>query len=406
VSDSKPPEPVGDSNTTEARTFRSSLSPLSAQSSDALNPESSGLSPARWYAEFRKQEGFEPDPAQASAVEHLQALHQALIAFKQRPRGLISRTLSPQRHQPPRGLYLHGGVGRGKSALMDAFYAGLPYRRKRRMHFHPFMREVHAALNHYAHSHSADPLVLVAQDLAKTTRVLCFDEFHVSDIADAMILGRLLEQLFSLGVVLILTSNYPPHQLYPDGLQRERFLPAIALLEKNLDVLCVDGGIDHRMRALDQERVFFMPLDEAAEEGLSVLYQHTTGRTPHSSELSVLGRVLKVKAVSEAAVWFDFAALCEGARSQMDYLYLAERYPLLLLSGVPRMGPDQAAAARRFTWLVDIFYDHHVPIALSAEVELNALYPQGTLSGEFVRTVSRLEEMQSVSWRHAAVHRK
>lgn len=375
-----------------------------ALASEAQTGESSliGPSPARWYAEFRKQEGFEPDPAQASAVEHLQSLHQALIAFKQRPRGLISRTLTPQRHQPPRGLYLHGGVGRGKSALMDAFYAGLPYRRKRRMHFHPFMREVHAALNHYAHSHTADPLVAVAQDLAKTTRVLCFDEFHVSDIADAMILGRLLEQLFSLGVVLVLTSNYPPSQLYPDGLQRERFLPAIALLEKNLDVLCVDGGIDHRMRSLDQERVFFMPLDLAAEQGLSLLYQHATGKTPDTATLTVLGRELTVKAVSEGAVWFDFAILCGGARSQMDYLYLAERYPLLVLSGVPRMGPDQAAAARRFTWLVDIFYDHHVPIALSAEVALNELYPHGTLSGEFVRTVSRLEEMQSVTWRHAA----
>lgn len=375
-----------------------------ALASEGQTGESSqiGPSPARWYAEFRKQEGFEPDPAQASAVEHLQSLHQALIAFKQRPRGLISRTLTRQRHQPPRGLYLYGGVGRGKSALMDAFYAGLPYRRKRRMHFHPFMREVHAALNHYAHSHTADPLVAVAQDLAKTTRVLCFDEFHVSDIADAMILGRLLEQLFSLGVVLVLTSNYPPSQLYPDGLQRERFLPAIGLLEKNLDVLCVDGGIDHRMRSLDQERVFFMPLDLAAEQGLSLLYQHATGKTLHTDTLTILGRELAVKAVSEGAVWFDFAILCGGARSQMDYLYLAERYPLLILSGVPRMGPDQAAAARRFTWLVDIFYDHHVPIALSAEVALNELYPHGTLSGEFVRTVSRLEEMQSVTWRHTA----
>jgi len=357
--------------------------------------------PAHWYAEFSQREGFEPDPAQASAVEYLQALHQALITFKQRPRGLLSRAFAPQRHLPPRGLYLHGGVGRGKSALMDAFFAGLPYTRKRRMHFHPFMREVHAALNHYAHSHTADPLVAVAQDLARSTRVLCFDEFHVSDIADAMILGRLLEQLFSLGVVLVLTSNYPPSRLYPDGLQRERFLPAIALLEKNLDVLCVDGGIDHRMRSLDQEQVFFMPLDEAAEQGLSLVYHYSTGASPVSSELSILGRVLPVKARTDEVVWFDFATLCGGPRSQMDYLYLAERYQLLMLSGVPRMGPDQAAEARRFTWLVDIFYDHHVPIALSAEAALDALYPQGTLSGEFVRTVSRLEEMQSVTWRQA-----
>lgn len=369
---------------------------LSSQGQDSILQ-----GPVRWYAEFSQQKGFEPDPAQASAVAHLQALHQALIAFKQRPRGLISRAFSPQRHQPPRGLYLHGGVGRGKSALMDAFFAGLPYRRKRRIHFHSFMREVHAALNQYAHSHTADPLVGVAQDLARSIRVLCFDEFHVSDIADAMILGRLLEHLFELGVVMILTSNYPPSKLYPDGLQRERFLPAIALLEKNLDVLSVDGGIDHRMRTLDHERVFFIPLNAAAERGLADLYFSTTGKEQRATELTVLGRVLPVRACSDRVVWFDFTTLCGSPRSQMDYLYLAECYQLLILSGVTQMGPDQAAEARRFTWLVDVLYDHHVPLALSAEVELPDLYPQGTLSGEFTRTVSRLEEMQSITWRKA-----
>ena len=359
-----------------------------------------GPEPVRWYAAFQRQEGFQPDAAQADAVTHLQTLHQALLAFKRRPRGLLARTFSRSAQLPPRGLFIYGGVGRGKSALMDAFFAGLPYRRKRRVHFHPFMREVHDALKHAGQE--ADPLVRVATEIARTTRVLCFDEFHVSDIADAMILGRLLETLFELGVVLVATSNYAPSGLYPDGLQRERFLPTIALLEAQLDVLCVDGGVDHRRRQLEREQVFFTPADAQAEQSLATLYARAAGQGARPGVLHVLGRPLPYRGHASGVIWFDFANLCGGPRSQLDYLELAETHALLILSGVPRMSPAMAAEARRFTWLIDILYDHHVPLALSAEVPLESLYPEGALSGEFVRTVSRLEEMQSATWRQEA----
>ncbi len=373
------------------------LAPPLAPAEAAL---ASGPEPARWYAEFRQTAGFEPDAAQANAVERLQALHLALIAFKRRPRGLIARTLQRHQQQPPRGLYLWGGVGRGKSALMDAFFAGLPYRRKCRVHFHVFMRDVHAALR--ARADEADPLAGVAADIARANRVLCFDEFHVSDIADAMILARLLAGLAAHGVVLVITSNYPPSGLYPDGLQRERFLPAIALLEGQVDVLCVDGGVDHRRRVLDRDQVFFAPLDVWADVALGELFLQAAGRHAVSGTVTVLGRTLACRGQAAGVIWFDFATLCGTARSQLDYLQLAEQHVLVIVSGVPRMTPAMAAEARRFTWLIDILYDHHVPLALSAECALEQLYPEGRMSGEFVRTVSRLQEMQSVTWREAA----
>lgn len=367
----------------------------------SANPDSalaSGPEPARWYADFRRSAGFQPDPAQAGAVERLQALHEALVAFKRRPRGLIGRTLQRALQTPPRGLYLYGGVGRGKSALMDAFFAGLPYRRKRRVHFHAFMREVHEGLR--SHAHQADPLDSVAAGIARETRVLCFDEFHVSDIADAMILARLLEALFAAGVVLVVTSNYAPEGLYPGGLQRERFLPAIALLQNRLEVLCVDGGIDHRLRVLEREPVFFTPLDDAADAAMAALYQRASGRAAAAGELELLGRRIPFRGHADAVIWFDFMALCGGPRSQLDYLKLAESHDLVMVSGVPCLTPAMHAEARRFTWLVDILYDARVPIALSAAASCERLYPEGRMANEFVRTVSRLEEMQSAVWRH------
>lgn len=367
--------------------------------SQSLDSLASGPSPERWYADFRRREGFEPDRAQASAVERLQALHEALINFKLRPRGFVSRTFQKHRHAPPKGLYLWGGVGRGKSALMDAFFAGLPYRRKARYHFHPFMRDVHAALKR--HSSESDPLHRIADDIAKSTRVLCFDEFHVSDIADAMILGRLFGALFERGVVLVMTSNYPPSGLYPDGLQRDRFIPTIALIEANVNVLCVDGGVDHRLRTLHKEQVFFTPLGQDSDQRIAQLFERVSGQSPEASTLMVLGRALPVRAQARAAVWFDFKALCDGPRSQLDYLFLAERFPLVIVSDIPRLTPKDANLARRLTWLVDILYDHHIPIAISSEVSVSALYAEGPMHQEFARTVSRLEEMQSVEWKEA-----
>jgi cell division protein ZapE len=231
--------------------------------------------------------------------------------------------------------------------------------------------------------------------IARRHRLVCFDEFHVSDIADAMILGRLLTALFGHGVVFVMTSNYPPAKLYPDGLQRQNFVPTIALLEAWLDVVEVDGGVDYRLRALEQSSVYHVPADAAAEGALRRTFEAlATGRDePH--DLAVEGRTMRAKRRAGGAVWFDFDALCRGPRSQRDYLELARRFAVVLVSGVPRMGPADADAARRFTWLVDILYDHRVKLVLSADAPAESLYLEGRNAHEFARTASRLIEMRS-----------
>jgi cell division protein ZapE len=293
----------------------------------------------------------------------------------------------------PRGVYLWGGVGRGKSLLMDTFFATVGIRRKTRVHFHAFMRDVHENLATL--KREADPLAAVAARIAKRWRLVCFDEFHVSDIADAMILGRLFEALFRHGVVFVLTSNYPPDGLWPNGLQRERFLPAIALLEEWLDVVEVDAGIDYRLRALEQARTYHTPLGADAEAALAVAFERMRSGPDESPRLAVEGRTLVARKRAASAVWFDFAALCDGPRSQRDYLELARTYPVLLLSNVPRMTREMGDRARRFTWLVDILYDHRVKLLVSAEAPPAELYREGPNSQDFPRTVSRLVEMQT-----------
>ncbi|QDX80459.1 cell division protein ZapE [Denitratisoma sp. DHT3] len=337
------------------------------------------------------ERGIVPDPAQQAAAERLNDLHRRLLAFKQARSNRFKKLIS--RAAPPRGLYFWGGVGRGKSFLMDAFYEAVPYRRKRRVHFHAFMHEVHEALRR--HRKESDPLMRVAADIARQVRLLCFDEFHVSDIADAMMLGRLFSSLLENGVVVVTTSNYPPDGLYPNGLQRHLFLPTIELLKQHLDVLEVDGGIDYRLRTLERIETFLVPADADAETKMAADFREIAGGEGQRSAIDILGRSVPVRRRADGVIWFDFNTLCGGARSQNDYLELAREHHTLLLSNVPRLSSEQASEARRFTWLVDVLYDHRVKFIVSAAVEADQLYTEGTQAEEFKRTVSRLVEMRS-----------
>lgn len=337
------------------------------------------------------QRGIVADEAQQAAARRLQAFYDALIAFKAARRSKLRKLLVHP--ELPRGVWFWGGVGRGKSFLMDCFFDAVPYQRKRRVHFHAFMREIHERLKGL--KDEADPLAKVAAQVAKETRLMCFDEFHVSDIADAMILARLMQALFDAGVLFCITSNYPPDGLYPNGLQRERLLPTIALLNDKLDVIKIDAGIDYRLRALEQAPVYLLPADGDPAALLMRTFSQVAHGEGHARPLQVLGREIPVIHRAPGVIWFDFAALCGGPRSQNDYLELAHNFHTIFVSGLPRMGADTANEARRFTWLVDVCYDHRVKLVIAAAVPAEELYVAGPQATEFQRTVSRLIEMRS-----------
>lgn len=338
--------------------------------------------------------GIEADPAQLLAAQRLQQFYDELLALKAARRGRLRKLLVHP--ELPRGVWFWGGVGRGKSFLMDCFFAAVPYERKRRVHFHAFMREIHESLR--AHRNETDPLAKVAARIARETRLMCFDEFHVSDIADAMMLGRLMQALFDAGVVFCITSNYPPDGLYPNGLQRELFLPTIALLRQKLDVIEIDAGIDYRLRALEQGQVYLVAEDAAADAAIERTFHAIAGGAGHTQPVEVLGRSLPVLHRAPGVIWFDFATLCGGPRSQNDYLWLANSHHTLFLSRVPKLSADRANEARRFTWLVDVLYDHRVKLIIGAACPAEELYTQGVQSGEFRRTISRLVEMRSLEY--------
>lgn len=352
-------------------------------------------SPLTWYQAAAQQPNFIRDEAQATAIEHLDRLWTELMMFKRKRNRFLGRSLrSPQ---VPKGLYFYGGVGRGKSFLMDAFFGCLPYKRKRRVHFHAFMAEIHERLKGL--KSEANPLKAVASEIAQETRVLCFDEFHVSDIADAMILGRLLENLLAEGVVLVATSNYAPAELYPQGQNRSSFLPTIKLIEDNLTVLNVDGGEDYRLRTLKPAEIFFVPNNEENEQKLVDLFKEMTGKNQLNPGISVIhGREVPHKAERGRAIWFDFRALCFGPRSQADYLYLAEHYEIVFISGLERMTPLEKAEARRLTWLIDVLYDFRVKLCATSQVAVEEIYIEGDFAEEFTRTASRMTEMQSEAY--------
>lgn len=334
-------------------------------------------------------------------MEALQDLHERLCAqVIQAPPQVagVSRLLGvfrqPPRPQPLTGLYLWGGVGRGKTYLMDTFYDCLPFPEKRRMHFHRFMHSVHGQLKQVRDEQN--PLKLVARDFAADARVLCFDEFFVSDITDAMILAGLLEALFEHGVTLVATSNIPPEDLYRDGLQRERFVPAIRLLQQHTRVLNVDGGTDYRLRYLEQAEIYHAPLDEAAERMLEEEFRRLAPEEgKRDCSITIEGRRIPVRALADDVVWFDFHAVCDGPRSQTDYIEISREFHTVFVSNVPVLDMTMENQARRFISLVDEFYDRKVKLIITAAAEPEHLYQGKRLRFEFERTISRLQEMQS-----------
>jgi cell division protein ZapE len=342
------------------------------------------------YRHNLEKRGFVSDPAQWRAVERLQRLYEEWRAYKARRSNALKRLLV--KPPLPKGVYLWGPVGRGKSFLMDAFYSCVPLVRKRRVHFHHFMREVHRELDELRGTE--DPLAAVAARTARRYRLVCFDEFHVSDIADAMILGRYLEQAMDRGVEFVMTSNYAPEELYPNGLQRERFFPAIELIQRRLDVVAVDNGTDYRRLKMETLKVYHVGGDAPLKKIFAELKDVEEERQP----LDVEGRVIAYRKRAGGLVWFDFAELCGGPRSYADYVDLARRFHTVMLSGVPRLSPKDSDAARRFTWLVDVFYDDKVNLVVSAQAEPEELFAAGEHAVEFQRTVSRLHEMQSVEY--------
>ena len=354
-----------------------------------LNVPQDGM--IRAFNEAMAARGCVADPAQLLAAMRLQQFYDELVAFKAARRSRLRKLLVHP--QLPRGVWFWGGVGRGKSFLMDCFFAAVPYTRKRRVHFHAFMAEVHERLKRYRNE--ADPLARVAAQVGRETRLLCFDEFHVSDIADAMILGRLISALMDAGVIFCITSNYPPDGLYPNGLQRDRLLPLIALLNERLDVIKVDAGIDYRLRTLDRAETYLAPESSETDRRLRETFRSLTGGDGHQRPLVVLDREIGVVRRSPGVAWFDFGALCGGPRSQNDYIDLASRFHTIFLTGVPCMGPEMAAEARRLTWLIDVLYDHKVKLLVGAACPAEALYTQGLQAAEFTRAVSRLTEMRS-----------
>jgi cell division protein ZapE len=344
-----------------------------------------------YYDHVLSERGFTGDDAQSMAVDRLQRAYDDWVEFKSKRSTSFKRLLN--RPDVPRGVYLWGGVGRGKSFLMDSFYLVVPVVRKTRLHFHEFMRGVHRQLDDL--KGVANPLDEVARRIAKKYRLICFDEFHVSDIADAMILYNLLKALFDNGVSFVMTSNYAPDLLYPDGLHRDRMLPTIALLKDKLDILNVDAGIDYRRRAMQQVTAYHTPLGAEADRALRHAFAAVAETADEEPRIRIEAREIKCLRRAGGVVWFDFATLCGGPRSQNDYLEIANRFHTVILSGVPRMSAAMSSEARRFTWLIDVLYDHKVKLLMSAEVEPEELYTQGMLANEFHRTVSRIIEMQS-----------
>jgi len=349
------------------------------------------LTPRQRYEADLKKPGFVKDAAQIKAVAALDVLYHFLLKRPPLPRW---RRLLGQTQSPLKGLYLWGSVGRGKTWLMDCFYECLPFQEKQRLHFHRFMQMVHAQLKKLPGQQ--DPLRIVARHFTQQTRVLCFDEFFVSDIADAMLLGRLFEYLYADGVTLVATSNVPPDRLYKDGLQRERFLPAIRSLKQHTHILNVDGGIDYRLRHLEKARLFYTPSGAEADAHLQAFFGHISGGS-HGSDAPLLinEREIPVKQHADGVAWLHFQDICGGPRSQLDYIEIARSYHTVLISDIPQLGADLEDEARRFVALVDEFYDRRVKLAISAVTDIAGLYRGKRLNFEFQRTTSRLQAMQS-----------
>ena len=355
------------------------------------------MTPLERYQADLKRKGFEHDPRQEAVVRELQRVYEEL-APQRRARGRLLRRLglaSRSRTVPVRGLYLWGGVGRGKTHLVNEFYKSLSFSEKQRTHFHLFMQELHGELKKLPATR--DPVLLVAETLSKRIRVLCLDEFHVTDITDAMLLGRLLTAVFERGVTLVTTSNIPPDELYLDGLQRERFIPVITLIKEHTRVICLDGDHDYRLRYLEHAEIYHFPLDAEAD---SSLLKSFNGLRPEgvveAGEIEIDDRPIPTVRHADGIAWFDFKILCDGPRGTIDYIEIARCFHTVFIANIPRMGDDEKDKVARFIRLVDVLYDHNVNLVVSADADPAGLYVSSSpLSFAFRRTQSRLEEMRS-----------
>ena len=335
--------------------------------------------------------GYTPDPAQLRAVEALERCATEWAHYKEKRSNRLKKLINHP--DIPRGVYMFGGVGRGKSFLMDCFYNAVPLKRKTRLHFHEFMREVHRELAEL--QGTVNPLDKLAEQMAERYKLICFDEFHVADITDAMILHRLLAALFANGVGLVTTSNFKPDDLYPGGLHRNRILPAIALLNTELEVINVDNGTDYRGLTMGHVKLYHVPNGPEAEKAMEAAFNELAETHDQERALHIENRTIWAWRKSGGVVWFDFNTLCGGPRSQNDYLELAQQFHTVFLSDVPQMSVRMASEARRFTWLIDVLYDRRIKLVMSAAVAPIDLYTEGPMAHEFPRTVSRLTEMQS-----------
>ena len=346
------------------------------------------------YQAELKTRGYRSDPAQELAVAALDRCAREWAQFKEQRSNVLKKLINHP--DVPRGVYMYGGVGRGKSFLMDCFYTAVPLVRKTRLHFHEFMREVHRELAEL--QGTVDPLDELGERMSRRYRLICFDEFHVADITDAMILHRLLVALFDNGVGFVTTSNFNPDDLYPDGLHRDRILPAIELLNDRLEVVSVDGGTDYRGLTMENVKLYHTPLGRQADAEMDQAFNQLAETHDEDPVLHIEAREISARRKAGALVWFDFRTLCGGPRSQNDYLEIATQFHTLLLSDVPHMPVRMGSEARRFTWLIDVLYDRRVKLIMSAAVPPEALYTEGPLAHEFPRTASRLREMQSAAY--------
>lgn len=358
------------------------------------------LSPKDKYKQDLTRDDFLFDAAQENAVNHLQRLYEDLqtkpieVSGFKKVLNRWKKVYRKEKRQPIKGLYFWGGVGRGKTYLVDTFFDSLPFENKSRVHFHRFMHRVHQELKGL--SGQSDPLKIIAKKFADETQIICFDEFFVSDITDAMILGTLFEELFAHNVTLVATSNIIPDELYRNGLQRERFLPAIRLINEHTLIVNVDSGVDYRLRTLEQAEIYHYPLDAQANENLRHYFkQLSIDEGKENQPIEINNRQLDTVLVSDGVVYFDFSVLCESARSQSDYMEISQLYHTVLMGNVKEMGPDTDDSTRRFIALVDEFYERNVKLIMSAELALEELYSGGRLAFEFKRCLSRLQEMQS-----------
>lgn len=355
------------------------------------------LTPWQKYQTDLQYPEFLYDAAQENAVKELQRLYDELTHPEQKLTWRVklqSKFGKGMRKPCIQGLYFWGGVGRGKTYLVDTFYECLPFERKMRIHFHRFMHRVHQELKTLGGE--PDPLKIIAKTFAKETKVICFDEFFVSDITDAMILGTLMEELFSHGIVLVATSNIVPDELYRNGLQRARFLPAIELINQNTRIVNVDSGVDYRLRTLEQAEIFHHPLDAQANQNLHLYFKQLAPELgTENQDIEIEGRMIPTLNFADGVVMFEFRAICDGPRSQTDYMEISRLYHTVLIANVEKMGQTTDDIARRFIAMVDEFYERNVKLIMSAEVSMESLYSDGQLSFEFRRCLSRLKEMQS-----------